>query len=175
MASFVKVIQKKLTKNLFPKLDPSDVKTARDMRLVTTDLDIVIKEGERLTNLINDVLDLTKLESGRQEWQMVPVSPVEVLDKVKAGAMLLASQKGLALVVEAAAGLPMVLADTEKLLQVLYNLVYNAIKFADAGGVVCSAVQVGSDIVFAVADEGPGIAVEYQDAIFNKLIGDNYS
>lgn len=67
------------------------------------------------------------------------------------------------------AGLPMVLADSEKLLQVLINLVYNAIKFADAGVVACSAVQVRSDIAFAVADEGPGIDIEHQNAIFNKI------
>lgn len=169
IAGFVKIIKKKLSGLLFPLLESADAKASRDMQQVATDLDIVIAEGERLTSLINDVLDLTKLEAGRMEWGMRKVSPADVLARAEASMRILVSGSGLGFVVDVQEGLPMVRADPDRLQQVLINLVSNAVKFTAQGAITCSARLQGREILVAVADTGAGIAQEHRDSVFDKF------
>ena len=95
-------------------------------------LGIVIQESERLTRLINQVLDLAKLESGRAEWQVARGRPAGVVEDSIAATGQLFRARGVALEPRLAAGLPPVRADRDRLLQVLINLLSNAAKFAPA-------------------------------------------
>jgi Na+/proline symporter/nitrogen-specific signal transduction histidine kinase len=140
-------------------------------------LTIVIQEAERLTRLINQVLDLAKLESGRAEWTMGEVDPREVVrHAVEATSQLFASGN-VALEVELPDEAPPVLADRDRLIQVVINLIANAVKFCDerAGRVrIALGLVPGGGVRVDVQDNGPGIAPRDQDLIFEKFrqVGD---
>jgi len=134
-------------------------------------LHIVIQESERLTRLINQVLDLAKLESGRAEWQVGDVDMKAVVEDSVAAAGQLFTAKDVALEVKLPSHVPTVRGDRDRLVQVLINLLSNAAKFVEAGtGRV--AVTVGSDareVTVRVADNGPGVAAADQRIIFEKF------
>jgi len=134
-------------------------------------LQIIIQESERLTRLINQVLDLAKLESGRAEWQVAQVDLKSVVeDSVNATSQLF-SAKNVALDVRLADDVQPVRADRDRLVQVLINLLSNAVKFVDAGtGHVVVDVRGDADAVrVRVTDNGPGIGAADQLVIFEKF------
>ncbi len=134
-------------------------------------LGIVIQESERLTRLINQVLDLAKLESGRAEWQVGDVAVASVVhDSIAATSQLFESRQ-VALALDLAPALPPVRADRDRLVQVLINLLSNAVKFvaAETGRVRVTASVEGSAVVVRVADNGPGIPAGDQRMIFEKF------
>jgi hypothetical protein len=134
-------------------------------------LQIIIQESERLTRLINQVLDLAKLESGRAEWQVAEVDLKSVVeDSVNATGQLF-SAKNVALDVRLPGRVPPVRADRDRLVQVLINLLSNAVKFVDAGtGRVVVDVRGDADEVrVRVTDNGPGIGADDQSVIFEKF------
>ncbi len=134
-------------------------------------LQIVIHESERLTRLINQVLDLAKLESGRAEWQVGEVDLKAVAeDSVNATGQLFGA-KNVGLELKLAGTVPPVVADHDRVVQVLINLLSNAVKFvaADTGRVVVDVRGDAGDVVVRVTDNGPGISRENQRVIFEKF------
>jgi Na+/proline symporter/nitrogen-specific signal transduction histidine kinase len=134
-------------------------------------LDIVISESERLTRLINDVLDLAKIEAGRAEWHAEEFDLREVIeDAVKATAQLL-EEKSIRLELDLPSLPAPVMADRDRLMQVMLNLLSNAAKFCDAGDGwigVRLAAQNGKLLV-SVRDNGPGVRLEDREIIFEKF------
>ncbi len=171
---FAKIIKKRLEDRIFPLVPTGDPKVAQTIRQVEENLGVVVSEGERLTKLIDDVLDLAKIEAGKLEWQMEPVSVAEVIDRATAATSSLLDQKGLGLVVEVADGLPPITADRDRLIQVVINLISNAVKFTDTGSVTCRALRQDGTIVVSVIDTGLGIAPADQPKVFErfKQVGD---
>ncbi|HEY5624995.1 MAG TPA: histidine kinase N-terminal 7TM domain-containing protein [Dehalococcoidia bacterium] len=171
---FAKVIKKRLTAQIIPNVTLDDPKTRRAVQQVEENLDIVVTESKRLTRLINDVLDVTKIEAGHTDWDMQPVAVRELTDRAVEAARPLCEQKGLELRTEVGDALDHVVGDAERLTQVLTNLIGNAIKFTDAGQVTCRARQAGDEIVVAVSDTGVGIAEKDQNAVFEYFfqVGD---
>ena len=134
-------------------------------------LHIVIQESERLTRLINQVLDLAKLESGRAEWHVGEVGLEAVVeDSVNATGQLFTA-KNVKLDVRLPDSLPPVLADHDRVVQVLINLLSNAVKFvsANAGCVEVDVHSEGERVVVRVIDNGPGISAADQRFIFEKF------
>ena len=140
-------------------------------------LDIVIKESERLTRLINDVLDLAKLESGSTTWHAVALDLAQVItDAVDATSELLKG-KNIQLALDLPPDLPQVCADRDRLMQVMLNLLSNAIKFCNPadGRISISASakmnknQQDGQLQVAVRDNGPGVRTQDQDIIFQKF------
>jgi Na+/proline symporter/signal transduction histidine kinase len=134
-------------------------------------LSIVIQESERLTRLINQVLDLAKLESGRAEWRVGVVDMKGVVeDSVNATGQLFTA-KNVDLRVAMPDTLPPVRADRDRLLQVVINLLSNAVKFVDAhaGRVVVEVGSDGAQVTVRVVDNGPGISAHDQRVIFEKF------
>jgi len=134
-------------------------------------LHIIIQESERLTRLINQVLDLAKLESGRAEWQVAEVDLKGVIeDSVNATGQLFTA-KSIGLELRLPARIPPVHADRDRLVQVLINLLSNAAKFvrADIGRVVVELASDAEAVHVAVIDNGPGIGAEDQQMIFEKF------
>ena len=124
------------------------------MQQVHDNLKVVVSEGERLTKLIDDVLDLAKIEAGKLEWHMEAVSVADIIDRATAATASLFEQKGLKLVNDVAPDLPEVTGDRDRLIQVVINLISNAVKFTDAGSVTCRAVRRGSELVVSVSTPG---------------------
>jgi signal transduction histidine kinase len=134
-------------------------------------LNIIIQESERLSRLINQVLDLAKLESGRAEWQVCDVDLKAVIqDSIEATGQLFRTGN-VALVTRLPDGVRYVHADRDRLVQVLINLLSNAVKFVrpGAGRVSVGLFDDAGSLRVEVADNGPGISVDNQQIIFEKF------
>jgi signal transduction histidine kinase len=139
-------------------------------------LGIITRESERLTRLINQVLDLAKIESGNAKWHAGEISLREVIEDALSSTSQLFSDKAIALELKIPGDLPTIVADRDRLMQVMLNLLSNAAKFcADTGGritVRCALVADGLRV--DVTDNGIGISAEDQRMIFEKFrqVGD---
>jgi len=136
---------------------------------VVGNLDIIASESSRLTELINNVLDLARLESGRFEWKTEQVSMNEVLEHCMELTAVLFDDKGLKLRSELEDSLPAVRGDRDRLMQVCINLLSNAAKFTVAGSVICRARRRNGDLLVEVADTGIGIPPKEAESIFDKF------
>ncbi len=134
-------------------------------------LGIIVNEAERLTRLINQILDMAKLESGRAEWTSSEVDLGEVVREAMDSVGQLFREKGVALAGDFPAALPLVLADRDRLMQVTINLLSNAVKFVPGGsGQVDVRVGVRDGCVrVEVADNGPGLTAEECSLVFEKF------
>jgi signal transduction histidine kinase len=132
-------------------------------------LERVQSNGRHLLGLINDVLDLSKIEAGQLSLAIEDYSVTDMVATVMAATESLARAKGLALESAVAPGLPMGRGDARRLSQVLLNLVGNAIKFTDQGKVEISGKRDAEFFELAVTDTGFGIAAEDQKLIFDEF------
>jgi signal transduction histidine kinase len=129
------------------------------------------KSGEALQELIDDLLDLAKIEAGRVEVQPSRFSVGELFSALRGMLRPLRVHEGVSLVFDEPAGLPELYTDERKLSQVLRNLVSNALKFTREGEVRVSAAPGPNDtVVFSVRDTGVGIAPEDQERIFEEFV-----
>ncbi len=170
---FAKMIRKRLESVVFPAVSRPDARTRKAMEQVRSNVGIIASEGERLTSLINDVLDLARLESGKMPWRMESVDLQALAETALAASRTMFRHKGLETRVEAEAGLPEVTADRDRIMQVLLNLLSNAAKFTDRGGVVCRLMRDEIDgreaVRVEVEDTGSGVRPEDLDKIFDKF------
>jgi signal transduction histidine kinase len=132
-------------------------------------LERIQQNGRHLLGLINDVLDLSKIEAGQLTLSPVDYSMRELVLDVVSATEALAAEKKLALEVDVPADLPPGRGDERRLTQVLMNLVGNAIKFTDAGSVRIRATVEDGSFLVAVTDTGVGIAAEDQKRIFEEF------
>jgi signal transduction histidine kinase len=134
-----------------------------------TVLERVQRNGKHLLGLINDVLDLSKIEAGQLTLSLADYSIAEVVQTVLTAVVPLASQKHLVLKSELPPSLPMARGDERRIAQVLLNLVGNAIKFTDAGEVAVRASAANGAFTIAVRDTGPGVSEADQAKIFEEF------
>ena len=132
-------------------------------------LERVQANGHHLLGLINDVLDLAKIEAGQLTLSLGDYSVKEVVHGVLEAVEPLAVRKGLALKADVPAQLPIAHGDERRIAQVLLNLVGNAIKFTDAGEVAVTASAANGSLTVAVCDSGPGISPADQARIFDEF------
>jgi len=135
-------------------------------------LETVQVSAVSLLEILNDILDFSKIESRKLQLEAVPFSVADMLAELLKPLALRARQRGLAVTCDIAAAVPAaVMGDPLRLRQVLVNLIGNAIKFTEAGGVTVTVTRAAGDGVlqFSVADTGIGIAPEAQGAIFEAF------
>ena len=132
-------------------------------------LDRIQRNGRHLLGLINDVLDLSKIEAGQLNLSLADYSLKDVVQNVYTAVEALAKEKQIALKVEVPPHLLAARGDERKLTQVLLNLVGNAIKFTDTGEVAIKAFAGNGSFTVAVRDTGPGIAEAEQTKIFEEF------
>jgi len=132
-------------------------------------LERVQSNGKHLLGLINDVLDLSKIEAGQLTLAVEEYSVADMVATVLSATESLARAKGLALEKSVPADLPLGIGDSRRLTQVLLNLVGNAIKFTDQGKVEVRAARLGERFEISVVDTGPGIAPADQAKIFEEF------
>ncbi|MHC1789848.1 PAS domain S-box protein [Solidesulfovibrio sp.] len=138
-------------------------------------VEAIESSGRMLLRLLNDILDLSRIEAEHVELRREPFSPADLVADVCRTMQVAAAQKGLDFAIVCAPGLPATVAnDADRVRQVLVNLIWNAVKFTDAGRIeVRLSLQVGNDgrpcLHFAVADTGPGVAPELLARIFDPF------
>ena len=132
---------------------------------------IIVKESERLTRLINQVLDLAKIESGGAEWRSSDVDMREVLEDSVAAVSQLFKERKVELRLDLPAKVPRIIADRDRLMQVMLNLLSNAAKFSgtDPGRVTVALEQQAGFLHVSVTDSGIGISSADQELIFQKF------
>lgn len=132
-------------------------------------LEIIERNGRNLLTLINDILDLSKIEAGRMPVRPKPFALREVLENVMEGLAPLAREKGILLCREIPEELPRLESDEIRVTQILQNLIGNAVKFTPAGSVTVSASAGSERVSIGVADTGIGIAPQDLSVIFDEF------
>jgi signal transduction histidine kinase len=125
--------------------------------------------GKHLLRLINDVLDLSKIEAGRMELVLAEYSVQDVVETVRTSLQSLALEKGLEFVAAADNDIPLAFGDGKRITQCLMNLVGNALKFSKRGRVALTAEQKGKDLLYRVSDTGIGIPKDELENIFGEF------
>ncbi|MEI2690920.1 MAG: ATP-binding protein [Anaerolineae bacterium] len=127
-------------------------------------------EAQLLNHLVDDLRTLSLADAGELALNRIPLAPGECLERVAAANAELAAQRGIRMDVQIAPDLPMVNADRERLVQVLANLVSNALRYTPDGGVITlSGTSSGEQVLLRVADTGMGIAPEHLPHVFNRF------
>ncbi len=140
------------------------------------DIQQVNKSGQSLLTLINQILDLSKIEAGKMDLSLERVELPELVDGVADGIRPLAQEKGLRVETRFAPDLPAVEADAVRLKQILINLLSNAVKFTERGHIEVWAQPSGRMVRISVKDTGIGISPESQKVIFDEFVqGDGSS
>jgi two-component system, NtrC family, sensor histidine kinase KinB len=129
------------------------------------------RDSERLQRILNDLLDLTRLDAGNAELTQEEVSPEELVAEVTKEMSEVMAASGLRLVLATDPALPTVRADRERLRHVFANLISNAIKHSPPQGEVVLRVGHGrnNDVAFSVLDEGPGVPEQYRSRVFDRF------
>jgi Na+/proline symporter/signal transduction histidine kinase len=139
-------------------------------------LGLVVSETERLTRLVNQTLDLAKIESGNADWHASEVDLKELIEQSVAATSQLFHERGARIELDLPAQLPLIRADRDRLIQVMLNLLANAVKFLtpQQGWVRVALRAQPSGLEVSVADNGPGIRPADQQLIFEKFrqVGD---
>ena len=134
-------------------------------------IDTAVEDVERLRGLVNDLLDLSKIESGKLELDFVDVAVNFLLDKAVSALNIQAEQNQVTLIEQALSEDIKIKADANKIIWVLTNLIANALRYSDLGGEIkIGATSRSSWIEIYVADRGAGIPTEYQGKIFDKFV-----
>jgi signal transduction histidine kinase len=132
-------------------------------------LEIINAESERLTRLLNEVLDLATIESGKVVWNLTAIDlPALVRDCIHVY-LPFAREHQLALIADIEEGLPPITGDADRLRQVLNNLLDNAIKFTDRGQIVVAAQRVNGEVRISIADSGVGIPPDDLERVFERF------
>ena len=133
-------------------------------------LDDIVSSGNHLLSLINDVLDLSKVEAGQIELEPAYFSLREALERGVVMVRERATKSGVQLSLELAPGVDIVHGDERRLRQIVFNLLSNAVKFTPAGGsVAVAATRQDGEVQVSVTDTGPGIAPEDHERIFEEF------
>ena len=140
-------------------------------------LGLIVSETERLTRLVNQTLDMAKIESGHADWHASEIDLKELIAQSVAATSQLFTEKGARIELDLPDGLPLIRADRDRLIQVMLNLLSNAVKFLppDVGRVRVGLRECAGGLEVSVADNGPGIAPDDQAVIFEKFrqVGDS--
>jgi signal transduction histidine kinase len=132
-------------------------------------LNIAKRNVDRLTRLINDVLDFQKLEAGRMEMDMKYNDINEVITDVGDTMSTIAQGKGLEFELDLEDGLPMARFDKDKIIQTISNIVSNALRYTDKGGIKISTEKKGDSIRIAISDTGIGIKESDKQKLFKRF------
>lgn len=127
-------------------------------------------ESERLNGIVEDLLDIRRLESGNVKLSLAAVSPDDLLKEAIVPFSRQAQDKGIRFEIDLPADLPDVRADRSRIFYVFANLLANAVKYSPVGSIVRLSARMDEDkVLFSIADNGPGISKKYQKRIFEKF------
>jgi signal transduction histidine kinase/CheY-like chemotaxis protein len=134
-----------------------------------SDLEVVLRNGQHLANLVEDVLDLSQIEAGRMALTKEPVELPELIQAAAVAVRPLFESKGLSLETDVLNSIPSIFCDRTRVREVLLNLLSNAGRFTEEGGVFVRAWCEDANVVVSVQDTGPGIAERDQKRLFRPF------
>ncbi len=171
---FVEMIERKFKDTIIPMILAKDEKIIKVTDKINRNFEIIRSEGDRITSLINDILDISKLESGTIKWNFEEIALEDVIFDAYKALSALFEKRGLLFKHDIQPDLPKIYADRERLIQVMINLLSNALKFTEKGYIACKAQQRNGEILVIVEDTGLGIPETDIDKIFEKFkqVGD---
>jgi signal transduction histidine kinase/CheY-like chemotaxis protein len=137
--------------------------------VLLADIDAIQRNSQQLSRLVNDVLDLSRIEAGRMALSKEWASLHEIVDEAAVAVRALFESKGLYLEAEISPDLPLIFCDGTRIHQVVLNLVSNAGRFTERGGVRVSAHREDGDVLVSVSDTGPGIPPEDHERLFEPF------
>lgn len=170
MVGFSQVMLKRLERGLFAELAANRPELSTEFTRFHDNLDIMLAEGHRLAELIDNVLELAALESGHAPLVMNAVSLDDLVDRAVAPFLENIEEKGLSFVRDIPADLPPLRCDRDRMVYVLRHLLSNAVKFTDVGRIACRARREGDMAVITVEDTGRGIPPAMREAVFEKFL-----
>ncbi|KHK03975.1 PocR ligand-binding domain-containing protein [Desulfovibrio sp. TomC] len=166
---FAKLIGREFSEHFQPLCSHDEALAARGKR-IGHNLGVVYGEAERLTRLINDVLDLNRIESGNMQWRDACIDPVSVTRQaVHTIEGQLAQRPEIHFRFTADETAPQLLMDPDQLVQVVSNLLQNAIKFTEQGEVSVDVRRDGKSVLLVVRDQGVGIPSDQLESIFDRF------
>jgi PAS domain S-box-containing protein len=166
---FASIVNKRFKNIVSPNVNVVGSKVKESLAKTQDGLDVIISEGKRLSNLIEDLLDIAKIESGNIEWYMEDLYLADVVEWAITVTNLIFKKSGLEMIKDFEDELPVVVADKQRLGQVMINLISNAIKFTNKGSITYRISKQDNDIVVSVIDTGIGIEEVNQKTIFEKF------
>lgn len=182
---FTKIIRRRMTKIVMPfiqditeEFEEESLKKEKIINAgnkILENIDIIVSEGERLTAIINDLLDITKLESGTIEWKIEEVDIKSLINKAILSSYSLIEDKEIVLLDNIEDDLPKVMVDEDKIYQVFINVISNAVKFTEKGHIILGAKRKNEkEIQISIKDTGIGIDNKCFEIIFDrfKQLGD---
>jgi|WetSurSiteA1Bulk_404760.scaffolds.fasta_scaffold00828_7 PAS domain S-box-containing protein len=167
---FTEIIERRLEENIFPLIQQTGQIVDTTIERIRNNIKIILSEGERLTALINDVLDVSKLEAGKVEWKIENISIAELIEHARFATSALFEQKKLEFKKDVEPNLPVISGDRDRLIQVFINLLSNAVKFTEKGYVLCRVKRGDDEIVVSISDTGSGISESNKKTVFEKFI-----
>lgn len=171
---FAKIIRKRLDRSVIPNVTDNHDDIVPILHKMAENLSVVISEGDRLTTLINDLLDMARLEAGHMEYYIARLNAEMLITRATDAVSGLMEHNGVELRVDLADNLPEIAGDSDRLLQVIINLLSNAVKYADGKPVKLKAEKKGTMLRIAVRDYGPGIPEHMRESVFDKFITQNH-
>lgn len=173
LLGFSKLIQRDFTRRFVPVAEEDATLSGYSLRIIKN-FDIINSEGERLLRLINDFLDLSKIEQGRLEWNDHPVNMERLVQQTMYSVDgQFAAKPDVSVETIIDGHIPKLVADQDRLQQVLVNLLVNAAKFTETGKVELKVAAAGNErapmVRFSISDTGIGIPEEEQQRIFERF------
>ena len=171
---FAEMVKRKFEGAIVEELDLASKKNQSAVVKIRRNINIILSEGERLSSLINDLLDISRMEAGKDSLNMREFDIEEIITQVITLTNPIIRDKSLQVIQSIREPLPKIMADKDKLMQVIINLISNAIKFTEEGCIVCTARRVQENIIVSISDTGIGIKEEDKKYIFEKFsqVGD---
>jgi signal transduction histidine kinase/DNA-binding response OmpR family regulator len=172
---FTKLIERRFRTVIMPKWKSETKKEERAVNQITKNLDVIISESNRLTKLINDVLDISKMEAGKVDWNFIRCDSTDIINQaINATNGLFVAKPSVQLVRDIPDDLPQIVADSDRVVQVVINLISNAVKFTDQGEITVRIEKEWSSLTVRVQDQGTGISEVDQRVVFDKYkqVGD---
>ena len=185
IVGFAALAEKALSERLASHIPAGVPKAQSDLARVATHLQLISESGRRLEQMVNDLLDLADMETGRLQWNMADVNPLDVIHTAVSAVAPQAEGKELPIRLALAPDLAVVRGDRARLVQVVTNLLSNAVKFTDRGEVRVSAgilragagkspdlpasLPPGDYLLVSVTDTGCGISSESLPHMFEKF------
>ena len=166
---FTKIIRKRFEEKIVPYLQGGDTQLQTSREQIIQDLDIILSEGNRLKTMINNILELAKLEEGAVIWKMEPLKIHEIIELAAAATHPIVREKGLALHIESEDGFPSIVGDKDRLTQVMVNLIANAVKYTNGGTITCRSKITDQWVVISVIDTGKGVTQDECGKLFDKF------